>query len=80
MLVSSASHHMYEFLVVDLSVAVNVHLSDDLVDFVVAELLPHVGHEVAELVRRYEPVAVAVEHAERLADHVGIVLLKRPLD
>lgn len=55
-------------LVIDLSVAVDVGLADHLVDLLVGELLAEVGHDVAQLSRRYEPVAVLVEHAERFTD------------
>ena len=55
-------------LVIDLSVAVDVGLADHLVDLLVGELLAEVGHDVAQLGRGYEPVAVLVEDAERFAD------------
>lgn len=55
-------------LVIDLSVAVDVGFADHLVDLLVGELLAEVGHDVAQLGGRYEPVAVLVEHAERLTD------------
>ena len=54
--------------VVDLTVAVNVGFSDHLVDLLVGELLPEVGHDVAQLGRADEPVAVLVEHSECLSD------------
>lgn len=55
-------------LVIDLTVAVDVGLADHLVDLLVGELLAEVGHDVAQLSRRYEPVAVLVEDTECFAD------------
>lgn len=66
--------------VIDLSVAINVSLADHLVDLLIGELLPEVGHDVAQLGGRYEPVAVLVEDAERFADlllAVGVLHLAR---
>eukprot|EP00968_Pinguiococcus_pyrenoidosus_P015250 scaffold1398_cov259-Pinguiococcus_pyrenoidosus.AAC.7 len=55
-------HHLHELFVVDLAVAVDVCLADHLVDFLVCELLAEVGHDVAELRRGDEAVAILVEH------------------
>ena len=49
-------HHLYELLVVDLSVSVDVGLADHLVDLVVGELLAEVCNRVAQLRRRDEAV------------------------
>ena len=62
------SHHGYEFIVVDLSVAVNVCLPDHLVDLLVRELLPEVGHHVPQLSGADETIPVLVEHSESLPD------------
>ena len=51
-----------------LSIPVYVGLPDHLVDLLVGELLPEVGHDVAQLGRADEPVAVLVEHSECLSD------------
>merc|ERR1719217_1112082 len=59
-------HDLDELLVVDLAVTVNVGLADHLVDLLVGQLLAEVGHDVAQLSRRDEAVAVLVEDAERL--------------
>lgn len=55
-------------LVIDLAVAVNVRLANHLVDLLISELLAEVGHDVAQLSRRDETVAVLVEHTEGFAD------------
>ena len=52
--------------VIYLSVSVDVGLPHHLVHFVLAELLAEVDHDVAQLLRVDRPVAVAVEHPERL--------------
>mmetsp|Transcript_7993 Transcript_7993/g.18713 ORF Transcript_7993/g.18713 Transcript_7993/m.18713 type:complete len:210 (+) Transcript_7993:141-770(+) len=59
-------HDLDELLVVDLTIAVNVCLAEHLIDFLVGELLAEVCHDVAELGRRDEAVAILVEHTERL--------------
>merc|ERR1719478_1408185 len=71
-------HDLDELLVVDLAVTVNVGLADHLVDLLVGELLAEVGHDVAELSRRDEAVAVLVEDAEGLLElllRVGVLHL-----
>ena len=54
--------------VVDLPVSVDVGFADHFVDLLVGEFLAEVGHDVPQLGGRDEPVAVLVEHAERLTD------------
>ena len=61
-------HHLDKLLVVDLTVAVDVGLPDHLVDLLVGELLPKVGHDVTELGGGDEAVAVLVEDLEGLED------------
>ena len=58
---------VYTF-VVDLTVTIDISLADHLVDLLVGELLAQIGHDVTQLSRRYEAVAVLVEDAERFAD------------
>merc|ERR1719482_1117653 len=77
----SLSHHdLHELLVVDLAVTVNVGLADHLVDLLVGQLLAEVGHDVAQLSRRDEAVAILVEDAEGLLElllGVGVLHLAR---
>merc|ERR550537_1977948 len=61
-------HHLHELLVVDLAVAVDISLTDHLVNLLVRELLAEVRHHVAELSGGDEAVAVLVEHLERLLE------------
>merc|ERR1711924_206524 len=73
-------HDLDELLVVDLAVTVNIGLADHLVDLLVGQLLAEVGHDVAELSRGDEAVAVLVEHAEGLLElllGVGVLHLAR---
>mmetsp|Transcript_54403 Transcript_54403/g.161653 ORF Transcript_54403/g.161653 Transcript_54403/m.161653 type:complete len:210 (+) Transcript_54403:166-795(+) len=73
-------HDLDELLVVDLAVTVNVRLADHLVDLLVSQLLAEVGHDVAELSRRDEAVAVLVEDTEGLLElllGVGVLHLAR---
>merc|ERR1712146_661042 len=63
---SLSHHHLHELFVVDLAVTVHVGLSNHLVNLLVRELLPEVGHHVAQLGGADEAVAVAVEDLERL--------------
>ena len=59
---------MFLTFVIDLSVSVDVSLSDHLVDLFVGQLLAEVRHDVPELGRRDEAVAVLVEDAEGFPD------------
>lgn len=72
-----AGHHRDEFLVVDLSVAVDVCFSDHLVDFLVRQLLAEVGHDVAQLGRGDVPVAVLVEYSAGIVNNRAI--MREPL-
>nr|ACR33849.1 unknown [Zea mays] len=64
---SSLGHHdLDELLVVDLAVAVNIGLTDHLVDLLVSQLLAEVGHDMAELSSRDETILVLVEDAKGL--------------
>lgn len=71
-------HHLDEFVVVNLSVAVDIGLPDHLVHLLVGELLAEVGHDVAQLSRGDEAVAVLVKDLEGLLDlllRVGVLHL-----
>merc|ERR1712183_464302 len=59
-------HHLDKFLVIDLTIAVDVCLADHLVDLFVRELLAEVRHDVAQLRCADESVAIAIEDFERL--------------
>ncbi len=48
-LIAAAGHHAHELLVVDLAVAVNIGLTNHLVDLLLRQLLPEVRHDVAQL-------------------------------
>ena len=55
---SLAGHHGEELLVVDLAVAINIDVRDDLIDFVVVELFAQIAEHMAEFVRWNETVAI----------------------
>ncbi len=59
---ADAPHHFDELLVVDLAVAVNIHLPDHLINLLVRELLTKISHDELQLCSRDETVAVLVEH------------------
>merc|ERR1719517_267161 len=61
---SLCHHHLHELLVIDLAVPVDVCLADHLIDLLICELFPEIGHHMAELGRTDEAVAVAVEDLE----------------
>ena len=58
---------MFTFII-DLTVSINISLSDHLVHLLVSQLLPQVSHHVAELGSADEAVAVLVEHPEGFSD------------
>merc|ERR1719445_840429 len=62
---SLGHHHLDELLVIDLAIPVDVCLADHLIDLLICELLPEIGHHVPELGRTDEAVAVAIEDLER---------------
>merc|ERR1740123_284322 len=62
---SLCHHHLYELLVIDLAIPVYVCLADHLIDLLICELLPKIGHHMAELGRTDEAIAVAIEDLER---------------
>jgi len=73
-----ARHHCYKLFVVHLAITVDIGFSDHLIDLLVGELLSQIGHDVTQLGRRNETVAVFVEHTECLADlffRVGVLHL-----
>ena len=73
-------HHLDELLVIDLAIAVNVCLTDHLVNLLVGQFLAEVGHYVPQLGSRNETVAVLVENLEGLEDlllGVGVFHLAR---
>lgn len=61
-------HHLHELLVVDLSIPVDIRLTNHLVHFLVCKLLAEVGHDVAKLGGRDETVTIFVENFERFQD------------
>merc|ERR1712190_33755 len=61
---SLGHHHFDELLIVDLPVTINVRFPNHPVDLLVRELLPEVRHDVAQLRRADEAIAVAVEDLE----------------
>merc|ERR1712007_407327 len=58
---SLGHHHLDEFLVIDLTVPIDVCLTDHLIDFLICELLTEIGHHVAELGRADEAIAIAIK-------------------
>merc|ERR1719333_1866683 len=61
---SLGHHHLDKLLVVDLSITINICLSDHLIYFFVGELLAEICHDVAQLGSTNESVAIAVEDLE----------------
>jgi hypothetical protein len=75
---SLGHHHLDELLVVDLAIAIDISLTDHLVDLLIGQLLAEVGHDVAELGSGDETILVLVEHPERLLElflRVGVLHL-----
>jgi len=54
--------------VIDLTVTIDISLTDHLVDLLVCEFLAQICHHVTQLGRRDEAVAVLVEHSEGFPD------------
>jgi len=61
-------HHRHEFLVVDLTVAINVRFPDHLVYLLVGQLLAQIGHNVSQLCGGDEAISVFVEYSKGLSD------------
>ncbi|GMS96879.1 hypothetical protein PENTCL1PPCAC_19054, partial [Pristionchus entomophagus] len=67
--------HLHEFLVVDLKITVLIDFFDDLIHFFFGESLSHSRHEVLELLRGDEAIAVFVEDFESESYQLLIGLL-----
>jgi hypothetical protein len=61
-------HHLDEFFVVDLSVSINIGLTDHLINLLVGELLTKVGHDMTQFGGRDETVAILIEDLECFED------------
>merc|ERR1719273_122100 len=61
---SLGHHHLDELFVVDLPVAIDICLTDHLIDLLISELLAKVGHDVAQLCRTDEAIAIAIKYLE----------------
>merc|ERR1719218_220464 len=59
-------HHLDEFFVVDLTIAIDISFADHLIGLLVGEFLAKVGHDVSELSSADEAIAVLVEDLESL--------------
>merc|ERR1719506_895979 len=57
-------HHLHELLVVDLTISIDICLTDHLVNLLICQLLAQVGHDVTQLSSRDKPVAIAVKDLE----------------
>jgi hypothetical protein len=69
-------HHLRELLVVDLAIAVNIGLTNELIHLLVSDHFTEVGHDVPQLCSRDEAVAILVEQLERLENLVlGVCVL-----
>merc|ERR1712070_800695 len=63
---SLGHHHLHELFVVDLPIAIDVCLTDHLIDLLIRELLAEVRHHVAQLGGTDEATAIAVKDLESL--------------
>lgn len=73
---SSCHHHSDELFIVDMSVSIDVCLSDHLVYLLVCEFLAQVGHHVSKLSCRNKTISVTIEHFEsfnKLFFSVGVL-------
>jgi len=61
---SSSHHHSYEFFIVDVTVSVNISLSDHLINLLVSQLFSEVGHHVSQLSSWNQAVSVTIEYFE----------------
>merc|ERR1712117_338101 len=63
---SLGHHHSDELLVVDVTITIDISLSDHLIDLLVSELLSEVSYDVTELSSRDETVTITIEDLEGL--------------
>jgi len=61
-------HHLNELLVVDLTITIDISLTNHLIDLIIGELLAEVRHDVTELSSGDVTVAILVEDLESLLD------------
>merc|ERR1740117_1575216 len=76
---SLGHHHLDKLLVINLTITVNICLTDHLVDLLIRELLPKVGHHVPQLRSADETISVTVKNLEGLDKlFLGVGVLHLP--
>merc|ERR550514_1807768 len=61
---SLGHHHLDELLVIDLPISINICLANHLVDLLVSQLLPKVGHHMPQLRSTDETVTIPIKNLE----------------
>merc|ERR1712187_187498 len=77
---SLGHHHLHELLIVDLTIAIDICLSNHLINLLIRQLLAEVRHHMPKLGRADEAIAITVEHLESLDEFllgVGALHLTR---
>merc|ERR1719333_1352620 len=57
-------HHFDELLVVDLTISIDIRLTDHFINLLIGELLTQVGHHMPQLRSRDETIAITVKDLE----------------
>merc|ERR550537_12012 len=63
---SLGHHHLDKLLVVDLTITVNISLSDHFIHFFISELLAEICHHMTQLCCTDEAITITIEHLEGL--------------
>ncbi len=61
-------HHLYELLVVDLTISIDIGFADHFVNLFIGQLFTKVGHDVTKLGGRDEAISVLVKDLEGFKD------------
>ena len=62
---SLSHHHSNELLIVDVSVTVDISLSDHFIDLLVSQFLAEISHNMPQLSRRNVSVAIFIEDTKK---------------
>ena len=73
---SLSHHHSDELFVVDVTITINISLSDHLIDFLISQFLTKGGHDLSELSGGDELVSISIEDLEGFSEFfLGIGVL-----
>merc|ERR1719384_2568704 len=69
-------HHLDKFLIVDLTVTINICFTNHFIYLLVGEFFPEIGHDMAQLCRADESIPITIENFEGFDEFLfGVCIL-----